>query len=394
MSKNLIMYEKEEYPFLRKEYLDKGYLIFSFSKLSSNYQSTIHNEKLLIDISSLAEAVKNKTIDIFTIEKLFYKLEEQINVESEIQFVIDNNEEEALYQLRYCFEDVIRYKSKEDLPIQCKNPELDKIEIKKITQLNDNKFNEFFEIFNSRLYGHEKFKYEFRKEVESFCIFNKLGEHKILSFFLMGDSGVGKTEVARSIHKAFNSKKELVKINFGNYSSQDALNSLIGSPRGYIGSEGGELFDKISRSDAGVILIDEFEKANSTIFNYFLEMLETGKATNSQGEEIDLNGYIIIFTSNVHRENFYSSFSPELISRFSYIGYFNLLTEEDKKKYVAFRVNQIISKYNSVIGKLPSNAYSSIVEKINVKNYDNMRKLNKKINDVFLEYIKEYKMEN
>ena len=83
--------------------------------------------------------------------------------------------------------------------------------------------------------------------VESFRVFNKLGEHKILSLFLMGDSGVGKTEVARSIHKALGSKSKLAKVNFGNYSSHDALNSLIGSPLGYIGSDGGELVKRDER---------------------------------------------------------------------------------------------------------------------------------------------------
>ena len=74
------------------------------------------------------------------------------------------------------------------------------------------------------------------------------------------------------------------------------MNSLIGSPRGYIGSESGELFEKVKNTDVGILLIDEFEKANPKVFNFFLEMLETGVATNSLGEELVLDGFII----NIH----------------------------------------------------------------------------------------------
>ena len=191
---------------------------------------------------------------------------------------------------------------------------------------------------------HELFKEEFIELVNSFRVFNKLGEHKILSLFLMGDSGVGKTEVARAIHKALGSQTKIAKINFGNYSSHDALNSLIGSPLGYIGSDGGELLKRVNESDIGLILIDEFEKADNAVFNYFLDVLENGKIVNSQAEEYDVNGYIIVFTSNITKENFKKRISPELRSRFDYKGVFNLLTDEDKRKFVHFRVNQIISK--------------------------------------------------
>ena len=74
----------------------------------------------------------------------------------------------------------------------------------------------------------------------------------------------------------------MAKVNFGIYSSHDALNRLYGSPLGYIGSDGGELLKRIQESDVGLILIDEFEKADSAVFNYFLDVLENGKVVNSQ----------------------------------------------------------------------------------------------------------------
>lgn len=254
--------------------------------------------------------------------------------------------------------------------------------------MDDSELTKFFEDFDASLYGHQHFKEEFKNLVTSFRVFNKLGEHKILSLFLMGDSGIGKTEVARAIHKALGNNSKLAKINFGNYSSHDALNSLIGSPLGYIGSDGGELVKRVCESDVGIILIDEFEKANNAVFNYFLDVLENGKIVNSQADEYDVNGYIIVFTSNITKDNFESKISPELRSRFDYKGVFNLLTNKDKQKFVDFRVNQIISKYKEFVSDdIPESLFDDIVDQINVSQYKNMRDLNKKIKDTFVSLI-------
>lgn len=147
---------------------------------------------------------------------------------------------------------------------------------------------------------------------------------------------------------------------------------------------------KVKESDTGVILIDEFEKGDSIIYNYFLDVLENGKMTNSQGEDIDLNGYIIIFTSNFSPQAFDNSLSPELRSRFNYIGIFQALKNEDKEKFVKRRMSDIISKYNdSFDTKLPSSAHSELCSIINVNEYTNMRDLNQRIREVFVDYIDE-----
>lgn len=264
-------------------------------------------------------------------------------------------------------------------------------DVNRITDLTAEGLDTFLTNFNIKLYGHEKFKQEFHNIVNTFRVFNKIGEHNILSLFLMGESGIGKTEVARAIHQCLGGKRKLAKINFGNYSSKDALNSLIGSPRGYIGSESGELFMKVKDSDTGVILIDEFEKGDSIIYNYFLDVLENGKMTNSQGEDIELNGYIIIFTSNLSPQDFDQCLSPELRSRFNYIGIFQTLKKEDKVKFVKRRMNDIIRKYNfSFNTKLPSYSHSELCGRIDVNEYTNMRDLNQKIREVFVGFINEY----
>ena len=262
--------------------------------------------------------------------------------------------------------------------------------VNRIVDLTPEDLNVFMKSFDIKLYGHEKFKREFHNLVNTYRVFNKIGEHNILSLFLMGESGIGKTEVARTLHQCLGGKRKLAKINFGNYSSKDALNSLIGSPRGYIGSESGELFMKVKESDTGVILIDEFEKGDSIIYNYFLDVLENGKMTNSQGEDIDLNGYVIIFTSNLTPQNFDSFLSPELRSRFNYIGIFQALKNNDKEKFVKRRMSDIIGKYNdNYETKLPSYSHSMLCSRINVKEYTNMRDLNQRIREVFVDFLDE-----
>ena len=262
--------------------------------------------------------------------------------------------------------------------------------VNRIVDLTPEDLNVFMKSFDIKLYGHEKFKREFHNLVNTYRVFNKIGEHNILSLFLMGESGIGKTEVARTLHQCLGGKRKLAKINFGNYSSKDALNSLIGSPRGYIGSESGELFMKVKDSDTGVILIDEFEKGDSIIYNYFLDVLENGKMTNSQGEDIDLNGYVIIFTSNLTPQNFDSFLSPELRSRFNYIGIFQALKNNDKEKFVKRRMNDIIGKYNdNYETKLPSYSHSMLCSRINVNEYTNMRDLNQRIREVFVDFLDE-----
>lgn len=267
------------------------------------------------------------------------------------------------------------------------NPNKD---VNRIVDLTLEDLNVFMKSFDIKLYGHEKFKREFHNLVKTYRVFNKIGEHNILSLFLMGESGIGKTEVARTLHQCLGGKRKLAKINFGNYSSKDALNSLIGSPRGYIGSESGELFMKVKESDTGVILIDEFEKGDSIIYNYFLDVLENGKMTNSQGEDIDLNGYVIIFTSNLTPQNFDSFLSPELRSRFNYIGIFQALKNNDKEKFVKRRMSDIIGKYNdNYETKLPSYSHSMLCSRINVNEYTNMRDLNQRIREVFVDFLDE-----
>ena len=383
----LFFYTKEQFFNFKTTQTAVGFEFLSMSKLLSSQKIDGLDEyrQYYVDISSLVGFVKSNDSQLLNFEQLFGGFGDNIT------FICDKAyETDIKYIFRYVFDDFCDVEAERDeTPIESgEKSDVKPNSVKKITDLDDQELEIFFENFDARLYGHERFKEEFKGLVNSFRVFNKLGEHKILSLFLMGDSGVGKTEVARSIHKALGSKSKLAKINFGNYSSHDALTSLIGSPLGYIGSDGGELLKRVHESDVGLILIDEFEKADNAVFNYFLDVLENGKIVNSQAEEYDVSGYIIVFTSNITKDNFKSKISPELRSRFDYKGMFNLLTDEDKKKFVHFRVNQIISKYEEFVSSdIPDKLHDNVVAGIDVSQYKNMRDLNKKIKDTFVALI-------
>src|SRR5690606_21751310 len=195
-------------------------------------------------------------------------------------------------------------------------------------------------------------------------------------------------EVARTIFNCLKGNKRLAKINFGNYSNEFSLSSLIGSARGYIGSDDGEIFMKVRDTDIGVLLIDEFEKSNSTLFNYFLDVLESGKMTSSLGQEIDLNGFIIVFTSNISKEDYKKRISPELRSRFDYKCMFTLLGDEDKTKYLEFRAKSILEKINlDSSDVLDSDLSQYLKSNIDVSKCQNMRDINKRIKKTFIQYL-------
>ena len=298
-----------------------------------------YNKEILIDITPL---IKNKTKE--SIESFILKL--PLN---NLKYICEYDEYH--HELDLYFEKEVHISKKfNDFKTE-PNEELDKY---KIIDLNTEQLINLEENTNTNLIGHEIFKRKLNESLKQFKILNELQIKKIFSIFLLGASGIGKTEVARIINNSLNSKTPLVKINFGNYSSNDSINSLIGSPRGYVGSEDGELSLKLSKKHAGIILCDEFEKADSKIFSFFLELLEEGKFTDSQSREYDLNGYIIIFTSNLNSAEFTKNIPNEFQTRLDLISEFGPLSYQEKEKFVKMELEMIQrtmnnnSKYNCI----------------------------------------------
>ena len=242
-----------------------------------------------------------------------------------------------------------------------------------------------------RLYGHKQFKNDLVRYIKNYSILYNLGEIKIMSLLICGDSGIGKTELARIIHETFYKDSKIIKINLGNYKTQGALNSLIGSPKGYYGSErGGELSNKIKNSDSKVILIDEFEKAGNDIFNFFYELLEDGKFTDLNENEFDLRGYLIIFTTNLSENNYKKVIPEPLLSRFTMKALFQQLDYPTKNKYVRDKAEKLVNTYNEKYNKnINYHDVIKLIDENKIKTIKNFRYLNRLVQDALISIIGE-----
>lgn len=392
MSK-LIIFRRKDYQELKRKLSEDGIKIVSFSDtydiVNNQVLDDIDLESVTIDISVL------RSIEVIS-PSFFLFFERMVkDYFASVTYITDYNTEEFKEKVAYIFDDIEIYEGLMENPPQQKVlDELNQNHVptlgkSRIVDLSTKEIIDFVDNFSIRIIGHDRFKDQLLEKMLEYKLFNSLGENKIYSLFLMGESGVGKTEVARVFHQLLKGHSSLAKINFGNYSSHDSLNSLIGSPRGYAGSENGEFFDKIKRSDTGVVLIDEFEKATPSVFNYFLEVLESGTATSSMGEILNLDGYVFVFTSNIASHNYESTFSPELRSRFNYISSFSPLSLKDKENYLYTRFSKYVDtlnwKFNKKLAKLSK---EELVERINVEQYNNMRVLNAEIRKLFINYVR------
>ncbi|MGV8946725.1 MAG: AAA family ATPase [Lutibacter sp.] len=393
MKNELLFYEKDDFYDYKELKYSEGFSIISISKYikDNDLISALDPLAEIVDISALSEFISIQLLG----EQILSLFDE------ETIFIADIKRKEVLtYELRLFFEcfgnvenNYLKMEVVTDGDKMVTTPKDKKH--KKITDLDEVEIKIFIDNFKDKLYGHAKFKDDFEELIKEFRLFNKIGESKILSLFLMGESGVGKTEVAKAIYSCLNGTKKLAKVNFGNYSNEFSLSSLIGSARGYTGSDDGEIFIRIRNTDVGVLLIDEFEKSNATLFNYFLDVLESGKIISSLADEIDLDGFIIVFTSNISKENFYKRISPELRSRFDYKSLFTVLNRNDKVKYVEFRLNDLSKKVKIEFDiELPENLIDYFMKEIDVSKFNNMRDINKNIKKSFVKYIEKSQLQN
>ena len=172
----------------------------------------------------------------------------------------------------------------------------------------------------------------------------------IASFMFLGPTGVGKTEVARTLaYELFDDEKHMVRIDMSEYMEKFSVSRLIGSPPGYVGyEEGGQLTEAVRRNPYSIVLFDEIEKAHPEVLNLLLQILDDGRVTDSNGRTVDFKNTIIIMTSNLGSEHVLendkskvmdeirSYFRPEFINRIDEIVVFNALTRE--------AINKILDK--------------------------------------------------
>jgi len=135
------------------------------------------------------------------------------------------------------------------------------------------------------------------------------------SFLFLGPTGVGKTELAKTLAEfLFNDEKALTRIDMGEYGEKHSVSRLIGAPPGYVGYDrGGQLTEAVRRRPYSVILFDEVEKAHPETFNVFLQILDDGRLTDGQGRVVDFKNVIIIMTSNLGSDMILETENPETI---------------------------------------------------------------------------------
>ena len=165
------------------------------------------------------------------------------------------------------------------------------------------------------------------------------------SFLFLGPTGVGKTELARTLADfLFDDEQAMVRIDMGEYQEKHTVSRLIGAPPGYVGyDEGGQLTEAIRRRPYAVVLLDEVEKAHSDIFNVLLQVLDDGRLTDGQGRTVDFTNTVLIMTSNLPGDPA-SFFKPEFINRIDEIVRFRHLSEEDIAKIVDIQLNRLASR--------------------------------------------------
>ena len=177
----------------------------------------------------------------------------------------------------------------------------------------------------------------------------------IASFMFLGPTGVGKTEVARTLaYELFDDERHMVRIDMSEYMEKFSVSRLIGSPPGYVGyEEGGQLTEAVRRNPYSIVLFDEIEKAHPEVLNLLLQILDDGRVTDSNGRTVDFKNTIIIMTSNLGSEHVLennkelvlnevkSTFRPEFINRIDEIIVFNALSKEAINKILDKIINEI-----------------------------------------------------
>lgn len=175
------------------------------------------------------------------------------------------------------------------------------IPVNRIAQTESNKLAKLPELIKGKVIGQDEAVNKIAKSIQRNRAGLKDPNRPIGSFIFLGQTGVGKTQLAKVIaRELFDSEDALIRIDMSEYMEKFAISRLVGAPPGYVGyEEGGQLTEKVRRKPYSVVLLDEIEKAHPDVFNMMLQVLDDGFLTDSLGRKIDFRNTIIIMTSNI-----------------------------------------------------------------------------------------------
>ena len=220
------------------------------------------------------------------------------------------------------------------------------------------------------------------------------------SFIFLGQTGIGKTQLAKSLgEELFNNKDSLIRIDMSEYMEKFSVSRLIGAPPGYVGyEEGGQLSERVRRKPYSVVLLDEIEKAHPDVFNMLLQVLDDGYLTDSVGRKVDFKNTVIIMTSNIGtrklkefgtgvgfdtdykkkdvnklssevlKKSLSKKFSPEFLNRIDEIVVFNQLTTKEIEKIAKIEINNFIDRLKEIDYDIKID--SKVLKFISVKGFD------------------------
>ena len=271
------------------------------------------------------------------------------------------------------------------------------IPVNRIAQKESNKLSKLPELINGKVIGQDEAVSKVVKAIQRNRAGLKDPNKPIGSFIFLGQTGVGKTQLAKVLAKElFDSEEALVRIDMSEYMEKFAISRLVGAPPGYVGyEEGGQLTEKIRRKPYAVVLLDEIEKAHPDVFNMLLQVLDDGFLTDSLGRKIDFSNTIIIMTSNIGARKLKDfgagvgfgtaaqksqetsnaksvienalkkAFAPEFLNRIDDVVVFNNLEKEDIDKIIDIELSKLLARISDLgyTLKLSKKAKSFIAEK-------------------------------
>ena len=271
------------------------------------------------------------------------------------------------------------------------------IPVNRIAQTESNKLAQLPELIKGKVIGQDEAVNKVVKAIQRNRAGLKDPNKPIGSFIFLGQTGVGKTQLAKVLaRELFDSEDTLVRIDMSEYMEKFAISRLIGAPPGYVGyEEGGQLTEKIRRKPYAVVLLDEIEKAHPDVFNMLLQVLDDGFLTDSLGRKIDFSNTIIIMTSNIGSRKLKDfgtgvgfgtsaqksqadthargvienalkkAFAPEFLNRIDDVVIFNTLEKEDINKIIDIELEQLLIRMKELgyTLKLTKKAKTFIVDK-------------------------------